>query len=370
MKKQLSSVDLHYLVNELEVLKDSKIDKIYQPEKEIIIFGFYKTNSGKKFLRINVGQSACIVEEKEAGETLGFGMFLRKHLEGFFLSDIGQINPERIIKISFSIKDEKKYLYLEFFGRGNAILCDGHNVILNALEHHEFRERVVKPRLKYVYPVMNYNIFDLNENDLIKIFTNSKKESLVTALATELGLGGLYSEEVCLLSNVDKNINPKNIGEKQTNPIKNSIKKIITHKIEPLCIFEDAKIIDFTPFGLKFYSDERYQKQGFSTFSEAVSFFYSHFKEEKETEFDKKQKSLQHIIEQQKSAVEQLKNEERDFRHKGEIVYHNYNTIKEILDEINKASKKYSWKEIKEKLKGHKMIMEINEKDREVVVEI
>ena len=44
--------------------------------------------------------------------------------------------------------------------------------------------------------------------------------------------------------------------------------------------------------------------------------------------------------------------------------------IKEILDEIGKASKKYSWKEIKEKLKGHKTVKEINEKDRKVVVDI
>ena len=57
-------------------------------------------------------------------------------------------------------------------------------------------------------------------------------------------------------------------------------------------------------------------------------------------------------------------------REKGEIIYNKYNIIKEVLDELDKASKKYSWKEIKEKLKGHKIIKEINEKDRKVVVEV
>ena len=62
--------------------------------------------------------------------------------------------------------------------------------------------------------------------------------------------------------------------------------------------------------------------------------------------------------------------EEKESREKGESIYHNYQLIKEVLEELNKASKKYSWKEIKEKLKEHKVIKEINEKDRKVLVEV
>ena len=57
-------------------------------------------------------------------------------------------------------------------------------------------------------------------------------------------------------------------------------------------------------------------------------------------------------------------------REKGELIYHKYNLIKEVLDEINKASKKYSWKEIKEKLKEHKIIKEVNEKERKIIIEL
>ena len=371
MKKQLSSLDLHFLIKELEVLKDSRIDKIYQPEKNLLVFSFYKTNSGKKLLRISIGQSICLADEKEDfGETLGFGMFLRKHLEGYFLSDIGQLKPERILKLTFKIKDSKKYLYLEFFGKGNAIFCDEHNVIHNVLEQHEFRERVVKPKLKYVYPIMNYNMFGLKEEDLENLFKNSRKESIVTALATELGLGGLYSEEACLLSDVDKNKSPKNISEKETLAILHSIKKIINKKIDAIVVLENSNVIDFAPFDLSFYSDEKYKKQKFLSFNEAVSFFYAQFKEAKETEFDKKLKALQRIIGEQKAAIERLKEEEKESREKGELIYHKYGLINEVLDEINKASKKYSWKEIKEKLKEHKIVKEVNEKERKVVVEI
>ena len=371
MKKQLSSLDLYFFLKELEILKNSRSDKIYQPEKNIFIFSFYKTNVGKKFLMIEIGRTMFLTEEKEESQTLGFGMLLRKHLDGYFLTDIEQLKPERIIKFSFKTKEEKKYLYVEFFGKGNAILCNEHNVIINALEHHDFRERSVRPKLKYVYPIMNYNLFDLKENDFIDLFKNSKKDSLVISLATELGLGGLYSEEVCLLSNIDKNNNTKNITEKQIQSILNSIKKIIIHKINAKVIFdENYNVFDFVPFDLKFYQDKKYNKKDFGSFNEAIQYFYSQSKEVKETEFDKKLKSLQRIIEQQKQTIEELRNEEKELREKGEIIYHNYNLIKEIIEEINKASKKYSWKEIKEKLKEHKIIKEINEKDRKVVVQL
>ncbi len=357
------------MLKELLVLKDSRIDKIYQPDKNIVIFSLYKTNVGKKILKINIGQSLFLLDEKEQyDEILGFGMLLRKHLDGYFLYDIAQIEPERIIKLSFKIKDDKKYLYLEFFGKGNAILCNEYNVIINALEHHEFRERVVKPKLKYVYPIMNYNLFNINENQLKELLNNSKKESIVVSLAVELGLGGLYSEEICLLSKIDKYKKPNTLENNEIEKILKNVEKIINKKIEAQVIVQDNNLVDAAPFDLEFYKNN--EKKSFPTFSQALDYFYSQFKEVKETKFDKRLKELQRIIEEQKTAIEELKVQEKELREKGELIYHKYNLIKEVLDEINKASKKYSWKEIKEKLKGHKIVKELNEKERKIVVEI
>ncbi|MBI2541532.1 NFACT family protein [Candidatus Woesearchaeota archaeon] len=371
MKKQLSSVDLHYLVKELQVLKDSRISKIYQPEKELLVFSLHKSNLGKKILKIEIGKSIFIAEEKEEyPEILGFGQFLRKHLDVCFLADIGQLEPERIIRFTFKAKEERKFLYVEFIGKGNAVLCDEHNVIINAIDQHDFRERSIRPKLKYVYPIMGYNLFDLKENDLTEMLKNSKKESLVVSLATELGLGGLYSEEICLLSGVDKTIDPKYADEKQVHSVLDSIKQIVGKDIDANVVLENGNVIDFAPFNLQFYSDEKHEIRKFEMFSEAVSHFYSQFKEVKESAADKKIKELKRIIESQQQTIAELKKEEHELRRKGEAIYHNYTLVKEVLDEINKASKKYSWKEIKEKLKEHKFIKEINEKDKKVMVEI
>ncbi len=369
MKKQLSSIDLHYLVEELQALKGSRIDKIYNPEKNLVVFSFFKSNEGKRLLKIHVGQSMFLSEEKDDYEDiLGFGQLLRKHLDGYSLTEIWQIEPERIAKLEFKSKSDKKHLYIEFFGKGNAILCDEKDVIINSLEHHEFRDRTIKPKIIYKYPVMGYNIFDLDKKKITDLLVNSKKETLVICLAVELGFGGIYSEEACMLAGIDKNKNPKGIEGAEISSALSSVKKIISKKIEPEVILQDGNPVDVVPFELEYYKN--FQKKTFPNFSEALSFFYAHFKEIKETEFDKKMKSLQRIIEEQKTAILKLKEEEKESREKGELIYHKYSLIKEILDEVNKASKKYSWKEIKEKLKEHKIIKEINEKERKVVVEV
>lgn len=367
--RQISSLELYFLLKELEVLKDSRADKIYHPQKNVLVFSFYKTNLGKKLLHIDIGKAMFLIEEKENyEETLGFGMLLRKHLDGCFLYDIRQIKPERILKLSFKSKDNKKILYIEFFGKGNAILCDENNSIINSLEHHEFKDRAIKPKVKYTYPIMKYNFFELSKEELSDLLKNSKKDNLVTCLAVELGLGGLYSEEICVLSCTGKNQNPRYIDEKGVGLILNSIKQMLNKKISAQAIFRDDKLVDVAPFDLRFY--DKCGKKIFQSFNETLGFFHSQFKEIKESEFERKLRSLQRITEEQKLAMEGLKIEENQLRKNGELIYHKYSLIKEILEELNKASKKYSWKEIKERLKGHNVIKEINEKDRKVVVEV
>jgi len=368
MKKQLSSIDMHFLISELEIIKDSRIDKIYHPEKNILIFSLHKSNVGKKRLRIDIGKFLSLSEEKDEGDTLGFGMLLRKHLDGYFLTGIEQVEPERIVKLAFKIRDSLKYLFIEFFGKGNAVLCDEHSVIINALEHHEFRERVVKPRLKYVYPVMSYNLFDLKKEDLVKMAQQSKKDSIIVSLATELGLGGIYSEEVCLLGKIDKNKKPQDLSNDEISEIFDSIKSILSKKIEAKVVYENGNVIDFLPFEFEFYKNS--DKKDFGSFNEAVSFFFSQFKEVKETAVERRIKELEKITEEQKLKIGEMRKEEIELKEKGEMIYHKYILIKEVLEELNKASEKYSWKEIKEKLKGHKVIKEVNEKEKKVVVEV
>ena len=64
-----------------------------------------------------------------------------------------------------------------------------------------------------------------------------------------------------------------------------------------------------------------------------------------------------------------MKQEEHDNTLKGEKIYENYALIEEVLKEIIKAKEKFTIKEIKEKIKGQKVIKDVN-KDETVVIEL
>ncbi|MBI2660997.1 NFACT family protein [Candidatus Woesearchaeota archaeon] len=112
MKKQLSSLDLHFLVSELKQLQDSRVDRIYQPEKSNIVIQVYKSNEGKKILNVMVGEGLFLIDSRdEPSEPLNFCMLLRKYLDGMWLRRISQLNSERIIEFVFSSNDDTKSLY-------------------------------------------------------------------------------------------------------------------------------------------------------------------------------------------------------------------------------------------------------------------
>ncbi len=372
MAKQLSSLDMHFLVKELKELEGSRVDQIYNNSYEEIYIQLHKSNVGKKILRVIIGKIIFITETKIIDETpSGFCMLLRKHLEGKFLDSIQQLESERILKFSFSSKDEKKTLYLEFLGKGNAVLCNNEDIIIDCIIRHKFKDRNLAAKEKYSYPHMGYNLFGLDENMLTDLLKKSGKDKVITCLATELGLGGTYSEEICLSAGIDKNITPKNIDDKDISKLLSSLKKLIGSKISPSIVYKDKEAIDVVPIGMELYNNN--EKKGFTSFNEALDEYFSsglNFTKRKESPYTKKIDELNRIIGEQEISLKGLKEAEEEARNKGEMIYTKYQVIREILNEINKAKEKYSWEEIKEKLKGHKIVKEVNLKDKTVVVEI
>ena len=372
MKTQLSSLDIHFVLKELKDLEGARVDRIYGHGKEEYYIQFHKSNIGKKILRIIVGNAIFLTEEKSVDETpSGFCTFLRKHLEGKFLDSIEQIEPERILKLVFKSKEDEKNLYLELFGKGNIILCNNEEIIIDCLIHHKFRDRSVVPKEKYKYPSMEYNLFNLQKKDISDLLKKSKKDKVVTSLAVGLGLGGSYSEEVCLLSGIDKGEDPTKISEDDISKIISSIKNLLKNKKNPQIIYKNKEAVGVIPIALELYKD--CENKTFSSFNDALDTYLTKemkLEKKEESAYTKKINELKRIIEEQKDTIEAMGQKEIENRAKGESIYNNYKIISEILDEINKASKKYSWEEIKKKLKGHKIVKDVDVKDKQVVVDI
>ncbi len=369
MKSNITSLELHYLVKELQFLIDAKVDHIYNPKKEDLLLQLHIPSKGKQLLRIISGKLLYIASKKSpAQEPSQFCMFLRKHLDNSRLRSIEQLNSERIIEFIFE-KQEKKKLIIEFFGKGNIILCDKDNTILSALVYHKWKDREIKPKLKYSYPKMEYNFFNLKLNELKELFKKSEK-NIVKCLATELGLGGSYSEEICLINNINKVISPNKLEEKEIKNIFKSINELVKNKTNSQIIYLDKEVKDIIPFELKIY--ENLERKEFKTYNEAFDYYFlNEFKEEKpKTKQEKDIEKLKRIIAQQEQTIKELGDKEIKQRKKADLIYQNYKLINDILTELKKATKKYSWKEIEEKLKGHKTIKSLNSKDKTIEIEV
>ena len=90
----------------------------------------------------------------------------------------------------------------------------------------------------------------------------------------------------------------------------------------------------------------------------------------KKAKSQEKIEKIKSILQSQHRSIKQLEKQECENQEKAELLYNKYQEIDTLLKELNKISKKHTWKEIKEKLKGHKIIKEVLPKEKSVVIEI
>lgn len=368
MKSQISSIDLHYLINELQFLVGGKIDKIYHPLKEELLIQFHVTGKGKQLLRIISGKFIFLSVNKENYDTpSGFCMFLRKKLNNARLREIIQEGSERMTRLVFETKEGTFNLYVELFGKGNIILTDKENKIINALQQQKWTDRTIMKDEIYKFPKKDFNLFNIKEKDFNKILEPDKE--VVLKLAKDIGLGGIYAEEICIRAGIDKK--NKKLNDKEKESILKEFKKIINSKIGAVIYYKKDNIKDIVPFEISTYKE--LEKKEFDSFNAAFDEFFvkelatkTEFQSKHQSEINKTAK----IVEQQKAQIKSLEKKAEDNNKKGEIIYEKYQLVDEILKEINKARKTLSFDEIKKKLKDHKIIKDVDGKNKKVSVEL
>lgn len=370
MKSELSALELHYLVEEFSVLVNGRIDQIYHPDKNEVILQFHVPSIGRKILRILLPHFIYLTEEKKENpeKISGFCQFLRKRLENAKLKEIRQKNSERILEFMFEAKDGKINLMVELFSKGNVIVCDENHNILSVLENQEFKDRVLKHGVKYEFPKNIKDFFDLSFEGFKEIVKKSEKD-IVKTLAADVGLGGLFSEEILLLSKIDKN--KKELDENEIKILFSNFKKILSAKLGPRIVYKDSAPIDIIPFDLEKYKE--FEQKQFKTFNEAIDSAITKgliAESRKPSKKEKEIEKLNTLIQKQEAQIKELEKTAEENQKKGEFVYENYQKVKEILEAITKAREKYSWKEIKEKAKGNKTVKDVNEAKGEITMEI
>lgn len=161
------------IASELQELSGARIDKIFQPNKNTILLGFYLDGSNH-LLNICVDSQNYrlhLTTHPKPNPKIApnFCMVLRKHLLGLHIKNIITNNLERLVIIEFEGFDDvddiiSKKLIIELMGKHcNIILLDDQNIILDSLRHinNEDSSRAIVPHVSYHYPTTNkYNFLE------------------------------------------------------------------------------------------------------------------------------------------------------------------------------------------------------------------
>jgi predicted ribosome quality control (RQC) complex YloA/Tae2 family protein len=375
MKNEISSLELYYLIRELKVLEGAKVDRIYHQKstpKELTL-SCHISGQGKTLLKVLLPGIILLDDAKDAVDSpTGFGMMLRKYLEGLRIKSIEQKDFERVITIVLESKKGEEtlqyILIIELFSKGNIIFCDDKMQILNILEEQTWKDRILKRKETYIYPKARINTLTCREEEFISQLKVSDKESLVKSLAITFNLGGVYAEELCKNSGIEKSRETKALTEKEYKEL---------YKNMLLLLHEETKANstegNIFPFILQSFQGKEIIK--YPSFSEAIRQNYDVIKHiESKKEISKNVEKIQNIIDEQMKILNECEDGYKENQAKGELIYEKYQEITEILRTIKEARTKYSWSVIKQKLNDNpdfkKILKDIDEKNNSIIIEM
>jgi predicted ribosome quality control (RQC) complex YloA/Tae2 family protein len=373
MKSGVTSLELRYIVKELQKLVGGKLDKIYQPDKNELLISIHVPSIGKNYLRIVSGKYLYMTKFKpEMDSPSSFCMFLRKQLGNAKVEEIKQLGTERIVRFKLKTFEGSKSLFIELFGKGNMVLTDDKMSIIGTRSVQRWRDRTVKKGYLYKHPETENNYLNVTEEILKQLLTKDEieKSSIVKILAKKLGLGGTYSEEICLVSRIDKN--KQELANEEIKAILDSIQDLTDKKIEARTVSQNEGILDIVPFPLKIYAS--YDLKEFPSYNEALDSALSQmlvFEKEagRTRKYEEKLEKIRKIINAQEIQVKELKDGSKQAQMIGDKLYENYAVVDDLLKKLKKQWKELDYKELKDKYKKHKLVKEVL-KNQEVVIEL
>lgn len=336
MKWSLSGLDLIAVTKELQTVVGSRIDKIYQPERNEIVASTSSKERGK--IRIHVALSGWIWTSASQADMpptpSPFAMQLRKHLSNGIITRIHQHGLDRIIEISVQ-KQEEFRLIFEIFGDGNVVLVSGDKIIA-ALRARKWKHREIKPGVSYAYPPEAFDPRSASNEKLIDLIRTSKAD-IVRTLATRLNLGGGYAEEICLRASVDKGKNAKEVNDDDLDRIKEEIHRLIgDFETEDSfhISYENGKPVDVSPINLKL--DEHLETKKYTTFSEAIGNFYTGMPkiEPGEAKLNDEKERLDRTLSVQEEAVRKFREEIDRAQKLAEHIFTNFGITSAVLDKV------------------------------------
>jgi len=279
-----------------EKILNGRIDKIYQPEKDSLLFVIRSNNRNFK-LYITANPSFPRLHltdfEKENPKTPPpFCMLLRKHLTSGKIIEIKQEGLDRILKLDIETYDEIgdlsiKTLIIEIMGKhSNVILITNEGIIIDAIkrvgsEINRYRE--ILPGIPYVPPPQpdKSSLLELDASLMEKI-RNSKQKISKCIMENLMGISPIIAEEICTRANIDSSKPGEKLSKEEFERLYMVLKELSNtlkdKKFYPNIIKDqNGNFVDFSCIDITLY--EGLEKETFKEINKTIDVYY-HRKEE------------------------------------------------------------------------------------------
>ena len=186
------------IASELQQLSGARIDKIFQPNSNNVVLGFYLTGTNYA-LNICTNSSNYRIHltthpKPNPQVAPNFCMLLRKYLIGSKIIDISTMDLERTVQIKFEAYNELndlviRKLFVEIMSRqSNIILTNENNIIIDTLKHVESGTRELLPAHEFEFTAINKESFlKLNSfEEFYNIFSASEETTLSKIMPSQL----------------------------------------------------------------------------------------------------------------------------------------------------------------------------------------
>lgn len=364
MKRDMSSVQLRFMVRELQPLVGARIDDLFHSLRDGMVLLLYRTGTGK--VSLHTGPKLLYaLPGAHRSRSSPFAQKARKHLKNAILRAIEQVGSERLVALRFSQKSSEFTLFVELFGKGNLVLCDAQGAVLAASSYPKGTTRDVVVGKPYVAPPA-FDAFALYVEELSSVLARSSQDSLVKALAKDLGIGGTYAEEICLRAGQDKRKKPAEIPSSDVAKIHQALQEILGQKLEPVLVEKDGSAIDAQPISL--YLHKNVERRPCQTFSQALSQLDKVVAKPASASARRSQKLRERLSLQEEQLVSLEKSVDENTAI-GNAVYENYAQVSELLD-VAARYRKTKDEKLLAKLKKHEFFESLDEKSGSLVLSL
>ena len=363
----LDGLVIHSLAHELTTkLVGGKIDRVHQPENDELVL--YIRNNKENF-KLVLSSSASnpriyIANDYKKENPIKapmFCMLFRKYIQGGIITEISQINFERIIKISVESFDELKEkttkdIYIEIMGRHSNIILVQNSKIIDSIKRippSVSRVRQLLPNMTYELPPAQDKINPIKGTS-IKSFINILREfdgPIYKGIYSKfLGISPSVAKEICHRANLNPNDNGNDKTRDELSVLYRIFSNLFTNikkdEYNPCIVIDENvdKVIDFSCINLSYLDGNKFIKN--DSISQIIEDYYKtkDFKERVHQRTADLRKSisikLERLYHKQKKIEKELRDADNadEFKVKGELLTSYIYMIQKGMESVEVAN--------------------------------